>query len=350
MIVCYPPEAPPINLPGEFNLPDKKLLVIFNLSPEVTSTHVIVSALQAHPDADAVLLYTAGEASEWNYLNTQHKILSNCYNIKHMALIDSGINAGTEWLTFIPNSMLFRLVDYDQPVVPPEQRTYHYSLLNRIARIHRVKLVLELAQRNLLGFGAVSCGSSDKVYDYARIVPQDKLHLFPIMLDGAANESNPKRDKNGMYAYVSEITAQQLASAVNVVSESSFDDMLGRVECWTRGMYTEKTAKCFLARQFPLFLAVQGYVSYVRHIGFDVFDDIIDHSYDNETDPFKRIQMVADEVQRLTSIPLPELQELLRQNWHRLEHNAKNVSRAADAVDLLAKQTWDHWVNTIRNS
>lgn len=44
---------------------------------------------------------------------------------------------------------------------------------------------------------------------------------------------------------------------------------------------TEKAAKPFLGLQFPIFYAHIGYIQYFREWGFDMFDDIIDHSYDS---------------------------------------------------------------------
>ena len=39
-------------------------------------------------------------------------------------------------------------------------------------------------------------------------------------------------------------------------------------------------------------------------MNFDLFDDIINHDYDNIDDPFIRMKTVADEVDRLLKLPL----------------------------------------------
>ncbi len=352
MIVVHPPGTK-VNLPGEFDVPGKKLLVAFNLSPEVTSIDRVVSAVLAHPDADAVLIWSVGEPSEYNYIHSVRHILKKSFGIKHVAIIDSGIDNGSVGdMVMIPDELLFCLVAESQPVVPPEGRQYHYSFLNRIARVHRIKLVLELEKRGLLGLGAVSCGSSGEVYDFSVTVPDDKLHLFPMHIDDIAHTINgPVSERGtGLKQYVADITDQQLSSVVNIVSESSFEHLIGRNECWTRPMYTEKTSKCYLGYQFPVFFTTNGYVQYNRNLGFDVFDDIIDHRYDNVQDPFRRIEMVADEVQRLVSRPLPELQQLVKDNWHRLEANARHVDNARAQVAGLAKVVWQQWMEAIKNS
>jgi hypothetical protein len=68
-------------------------------------------------------------------------------------------------------------------------------------------------------------------------------------------------------------------------------------------------------------------------LGFDVFDDIIDHSYDVEINPAKRISMVADQIQTVCDQSLSELINLKNQllprfehNWAKLQYYAHNFS------------------------
>ena len=55
------------------------------------------------------------------------------------------------------------------------------------------------------------------------------------------------------------------------------------------GVIAEKYLNSIYAYNFPIFIAVPGTVSYLRNIGFDVFDDIVDHSYDKIQDPVLRL-------------------------------------------------------------
>lgn len=352
MIVFYPSDVD-MRLPGDFVCDTKKLLVVFNLSPEVTSIDRVISGVLAHPDADAVLIWSIGEPSEYNYIHSVRNILKNSFGIKHVAIIDSGVDNGSVGdVQLIPDDLLFGLVSEEQPVVLPEGRVYAYSLLNRIARVHRVKMVLELERRGLLSKGAVSCGSSGEVYPWHNVVPEDKLHLFPLHIDNLAHTiQGPVSTRGtGLKQYVADITNQQLSSVFNVVAESSFDNITGKFDCWTRPMFTEKTAKCYLGYQLPIFFTTQGYAQYNRTLGFDIFDDIIDHSYDNQNDPYLRMSMIADELERQISRPLPELQQLLKDLWPRLEANARNVARAREGVAGMAKVVWQQWTDVVKNS
>jgi hypothetical protein len=67
---------------------------------------------------------------------------------------------------------------------------------------------------------------------------------------------------------------------------------------------TEKTFTPFNFYQIPIFVATYQHVKYLRDMyGFDMFDDLVNHDYDNEIDNNKRLFMIADEVRRLNENP-----------------------------------------------
>jgi hypothetical protein len=72
-------------------------------------------------------------------------------------------------------------------------------------------------------------------------------------------------------------------------------------------------------------------VACYRDLGFDVFDDIVDHGYDLEPDPIKRIGLVVDQIENIVQLDqLAELKTKLtprfEKNWQRLQHYAHNFS------------------------
>lgn len=80
-------------------------------------------------------------------------------------------------------------------------------------------------------------------------------------------------------------------SFVELVSESSFATPGYNV--------TEKTLNSIYACNFPIILGGVGIVQLLRDIGFDVFDDVVDHSYDLIDNPFNRIITAIDRNQQL---------------------------------------------------
>ena len=62
------------------------------------------------------------------------------------------------------------------------------------------------------------------------------------------------------------------SAAVNVVTETQYTEATGIV--------TEKTLLAMAAEQIPIVIGHQGIVNQCRRMGFDMFDDLVDNSYD----------------------------------------------------------------------
>jgi hypothetical protein len=59
---------------------------------------------------------------------------------------------------------------------------------------------------------------------------------------------------------------------VNIVTETVYD--------YSPGIISEKTLMAFAAKQIPLLIGHRGIVRDCRELGFDMFDDVLDNSYD----------------------------------------------------------------------
>ena len=62
---------------------------------------------------------------------------------------------------------------------------------------------------------------------------------------------------------------------------------------------TEKTAKMFMAQRMFIMFAPQHTLRFIKSLGFDTFDSIIDESYDNIADPRERFDRAFDQVEYL---------------------------------------------------
>ena len=67
---------------------------------------------------------------------------------------------------------------------------------------------------------------------------------------------------------------------------------------------SEKTFKVFAAGQIPIMCGPQYAIKHLRKLGFDVFDDIIDHSYDNILDWKNRIDAMHKSLDKLAELDL----------------------------------------------
>lgn len=109
-------------------------------------------------------------------------------------------------------------------------------------------------------------------------------------------------------------------SYVNIVTESIFEDM------WNSIHITEKSFRPFYFNLFPIFVATHNHVKTIRdNYGFDLFDDMIDHSYDEEPNQIKRLEMIINEIRRIHKNK-DKFIDFYKNNQHRFENN-QNIVR-----------------------
>ena len=103
---------------------------------------------------------------------------------------------------------------------------------------------------------------------------------------------------------------------------------------WRNIFVTEKSYKVFAWHQFPIWYAVPGLVGKVRDMGFDLFDDLIDHSYDKDTNPLTRMDSVVAEAHRFSNLDTVALRQT---HWQRLENNARIVDDISKTAFTMQK-------------
>jgi hypothetical protein len=107
-------------------------------------------------------------------------------------------------------------------------------------------------------------------------------------------------------------------SYVNIVTESYYgsEDLIVHI--------TEKSFRPFYFYQLPIFVATHHHVKHLRETyGFDIFDDIIDHSYDEVLNDRERLIKIVEEIKRLNDNK-ELIKEFYRNNYDRFEKN-KNI-------------------------
>ena len=207
------------------------------------------------------------------------------------------------------SDFISNLKNYTPQVVDP---THHFVCLNHLHRWQRYELVKKILDRKLEKFGCVSYLEK----------PRDSDTRFPLVIDQAEITWEEQRN----------INMPALTGALfNVVCETAYESDTAQLVHHYRPGMTEKSYKCFALFQIPIWLAPYRAVACYRNLGFDVFDDIVDHGYDLEVDPTKRISLVADQIENIVKLnQLPDLKTTLiprfEKNWQRLQHHAHNFS------------------------
>ena len=163
----------------------------------------------------------------------------------------------SKWNDYTPNKVLMGLSWSDKP------RERLYSCLNNRKESHRSILINELLKGDITSHGYVSNinGSGEVSLEfYENDVVIKKINDKQIILD---SDNNPS-DRFGVHQWGKK-------SYIDVVTETSHNLMR---------FMTEKSVKPFYNLQLPIILGYTNIIQHLRDLGFDMFDDIIDHSYD----------------------------------------------------------------------
>jgi hypothetical protein len=187
--------------------------------------------------------------------------------------------------TFVDNCFEFisRAGVVDLTVCP--ETTHHFICLNRLHRWQRYNLVINLLDQKLDKFGVISYLSP----------PTNNADpgRFPMQIDWDINQSSVTERQH-------RVDHPGITGALfNVITESSYENTDGSHYL---PMLSEKSFKCFILHQIPIWLTPYHSVICFRELGFDVFDDIVDHSYDLELDPVRRIELVTNQIEKICKL------------------------------------------------
>jgi hypothetical protein len=186
--------------------------------------------------------------------------------------------------------------------------------LNGRLRMHRILLLLELLKRNSLfkemnhiSFLLYNSDKFDEEFylDYINGILDKKditLEEYNILTGFTKHLPMSVNGESGN-APNTTIHGISFNKILNLVTENVVELECGDNKHNTITV-TEKAWIPLRIHQIPVYISKRGYVNQLRKLGFDLFDDIVDHSYDDELDPKRRIKLAVDEVERLQKIDL----------------------------------------------
>jgi len=173
----------------------------------------------------------------------------------------------------------------------------------RLARFFLDNIGLDNAR---LSFGS---GAQDGLDQYRDVVGRE----LPLLVDGVLTDRMREFDVSNTLFH---------SCLFNIAAETSSQSEAN----WRSVFLTEKTWKAVMQRQIPIWYGVPGLVEHVRSLGFDTFDDIVDHHYDAIPDETKRHQSVFDQISQLNDqYSLADCQTLRQQLRPRLETNFEQL-------------------------
>lgn len=179
--------------------------------------------------------------------------------------------------------------------------------LNGRLRAHRLYTLLEFCKRELF--------DTNNYFSFLFYSNKNEFDRFEY-LNYIQTMGFDKEEQNILLEKMAELPIRVDAQIVPGIiwEETPFSKILNLVsenvvglECDPEASiitFTEKSWVPFKTHQIPIYMANKGHVDQIRKLGFDVFDDIVDHSYDSIEDPIERIKLCIDELERLLEIDL----------------------------------------------
>ena len=211
-------------------------------------------------------------------------------------------------MLYYPYWYFYSVKNFRLPKEVSINKTYSWSCLNFNPRIHRIHNYI--LSRSKPYFSQARFSMHDAPEEHC-------ARLDDFVLDQTViNEWNllrtllPHVTDNYKLGFNLDLTIPELAdSYLHVVTETI---VLPRV------FITEKTWKPIAMQQLFLVFGDPGTIAALRQLGVDVFDDIVDHSYDNEPEWRQRLDMVHQSLEKLLS---KDLQLIYQQTKYRREQN-----------------------------
>lgn len=219
---------------------------------------------------------------------SDHPYVLPIYKInKPSLIIDSDFNKSNYW----PFHLLFSAyLTANETVDMVSLRPYWASCINRSPRIPRIYNRVKLDNYNFDKFKFVWF----KAEESNGPVPEQQDIIDSIGIDyfkkyQSININAPCYQPKSEYELCAG-TVDYTDSYLNLITESRLDDI---------GFLTEKTYKPIRAGQLFLVQGPVGTIQFLRSIGFDTFDDYINHEYDQIVDWVERTDHVHKELQRI---------------------------------------------------
>lgn len=154
------------------------------------------------------------------------------------------------------------------------------------------------------------------IHDTPMNIPQ-RIYTFghEVFMDHGLRYGHVKNAEN--YSGLLQSTVFE-PSCVSLITEPSFYER--------ETLQTEKTIMSIYGGTLPIWVGGWAIPESMRRLGFDVFDDIIDHSYEKLADPWDRAYMAVEK--NLKLLRAPDLaKDFIANNHARLQHNVDLVEQ-----------------------
>jgi hypothetical protein len=151
--------------------------------------------------------------------------------------------------------------------------------LNRNSSLSRDFLIQELEKLDLIKYGYVTYLAATQTFTGLQV--NSEMTHYTSQLSGFERHNH----QNNNIGYSSNVAnyfyiQENITAPINISHETTIKKFFP----------TEKSFLAFFTKKIPIVIAEQGRIADLRNEGFDLFDDLINHSYDKETNFKTKIQ------------------------------------------------------------
>lgn len=284
-----------------------------------------------HSDSKIVIDIISESGNLDNFIDIFLELTNKHKDVQFYLLVDSvfNVNVGSNVkmlqsykLSFLPFFENYCVEQHDSQFVLNNTSIYNkrkgFLSLNGSMRTQRILLLLELIKKHFINHKGEVVDKNNNIsfllYDNSKFNKES----FDIFINNMLRNEDINNSEFNLLNNISNylpiiangengdrpdlLLREYYGNIINLVTDNAvgFDDS----DNWKYKTitYTEKAWKPFKTHQLPLYIGLPKYVDGIRNLGFDVFDDFIDHSYDLELDHKKRIEKVVLELKRILEL------------------------------------------------
>lgn len=186
-----------------------------------------------------------------------------------------------------------------------------YISMNNIAHKHRCKTMDILSKHNLIHLGNISWRDVIRKFDDDRNDIPDSIRFgykydywtpTRMFLDFGGNSSEIEQAL---------LPSQYKSSFMQLVPESMDASFF----------LTEKTATALLYNKIFLTVGSKNFHSILVDMGFKLYDNLFDYSFDSLDDTVDRIEGIVQNIKRYKDYTTTQLAQLIKDNEHIIRHN-----------------------------
>jgi hypothetical protein len=200
----------------------------------------------------------------------------------------------------------------------------HFLSLNGIVtgdRQYRIALTACLAEKQILNKGSVSFHAApgecmrelnESSFEFSDDIKQIIKNQLQVLDNGIYIDTTSHDPKNSASFGHKDLKMFQ-QSFFHIVNETIFHVKKLHL--------TEKVFKPIISKRPFVLVAAPGNLEYLKRYGFKTFDKWVDEDYDLEADNEKRLIMIANEIEKISKLSLPELNQMHAEMKSVLEYN-----------------------------